>query len=169
MDRALVRILIAMELYAFGDEMLNEENFVVFPGRSPLKQHLFVRYLFGVASNAIFFGGIAAIGLWMRSRDWIGDNGTLWIVGACAFLFLLLSAISTLYLPGAWYRVRKARKRVLQLLMAMAATYSEACSNGPISARRIHELIAKTANDGVVWPAPLFALLDDVMARSGRL
>jgi hypothetical protein len=34
MDRFLVRALIALELYAFGDEMLNEETFGLFPARS---------------------------------------------------------------------------------------------------------------------------------------
>src|ERR1700730_6862119 len=46
MDRFLVRVLIAMELYAFGDEMLNEKRFGLFPARYPLKQrHVFLAYL----------------------------------------------------------------------------------------------------------------------------
>ena len=38
MDRTLVDLLLVMELYAFGDEMYNEETFGSGPARSPLKQ-----------------------------------------------------------------------------------------------------------------------------------
>jgi hypothetical protein len=40
---------------------------------------------------------------------------------------------------------------------------------GPVSARRLLERVKVAADKGVVWPRPLYALLDDVMARTGRI
>ena len=69
MDRLLVKVLVAMEFYAFGDEMFNEKSlFGLLPVRSPLKQrHSLLAYLRGLLVNAIFFGGIAALALWAAS------------------------------------------------------------------------------------------------------
>ena len=73
MDCFLVRALIAMEFYAFGDEMLNEKTFGLFPARSPLKQrHSLLAYLGGQVSNLFFFGVIGAVAAWVHSArmDW---------------------------------------------------------------------------------------------------
>jgi hypothetical protein len=51
----------------------------------------------------------------------------------------------------------------------MLYCYGELNSNGPISARRLLERLKSASEKGVVWPAPLYALIDDVMARTGRL
>lgn len=51
---------------------------------------------------------------------------------------------------------------------AMLGLYAEMNSDGPISAKHIRETAQKAADKGVVWPGPLFALLDDVVARTGR-
>ena len=53
-------------------------------------------------------------------------------------------------------------------MLAMLSTYSALTSSGPI---RIHvqEKVKTAAEKGVVWPAPLFALLDDIVRRTPRL
>jgi hypothetical protein len=170
MDRILVRVLIAMELYAFGDEMMNERTFGLFPPRSPLKQlHVFLAYLRGQIVNGVFFAGVAALALWASSSGWVSKSGALWISGICVFLFLLFGAISTLALPFAWHKQANARQQIAKLLSTMAIIYNELKSDGPISAQYIRDRANNAAQEGVVWPAPLFALLDDIItSRTGR-
>ncbi len=96
LDRFLVRALIATELYAFGDEMLNEETFGLLPARSPLKQrHVLLQYLKGQLTNGVLFGGIAALAIWASWSGWIGTTTAEWIVGVCGFLFLAFASMST--------------------------------------------------------------------------
>ncbi|KRR21403.1 hypothetical protein CQ14_07075 [Bradyrhizobium lablabi] len=169
LDRFLVRALIAVELYAFGDEMLNEKPLFGFPARSPLKQsHVLLGYLRALLLNAVLLGGIAALALWAASKGWIGETAAGWTTGICVALFVLLSALSTFGLPFAWRRQIKARREVSKLLLAMNTIYSELKSDGPISAQYIRDRSSSAAQDGVVWPAPLFAMLDDIIARTGR-
>jgi hypothetical protein len=168
-DRFLVRILVAMELYAFGDEMLNEKTFGLFPARSPLKQrHALLAYLRGLLVNGVLFGGIGAFAVWANSSRWISESSMGWIVGICVALFLLFAVIGTIALPGVWYKQGKARRQVLNLLTTMATIYTELQSDGPISAQHIRARANDATQQGVVWPAPLFALLDDITARTGR-
>lgn len=169
LDRFLVRALIAMELYAFGDEMLNEETFGLFPARSPLKQrHALLGYLKGQLVNCVLFGGIAALALWASSGGWIGVVAAEWMMGVCGFLFLALASMSTFALPFWWYAQAMARRRVRKLLATMSTLYNEQKSDGPISAQYVRERAGDAAKQGVVWPAPLFALLDDIIFRTGR-
>ncbi len=169
MDRFLVRILIAMELYAFGDEMLNEKTFGSFPARSPLKQrHAFLAYLRGQILNGVLYVGIAALAVWASSKGWINESIAWWTSGVCAFLFLLSAALSTFALPFAWRKQASARQHVAKLLSTMATVYNELKSDGPISAKYIRDRATNAAQEAVVWPAPLFALLDDIISRTGR-
>jgi hypothetical protein len=169
MDRILVNVLIAMELYAFGDEMLNEKTFDFLPARSPLKQrHVLLAYLRGQLLNGAFFVGVAALALWASSHGWVSESSAWWTSGICVFLFLLFAAISTFALPFAWHKQASARQRVATLLSTMATIYNELRSDGPISAQYIRDRATNAAQEGVVWPAPLFALLDDIISRTGR-
>ena len=168
MDRFLVHVLIAMELYAFGNEMLNEKTFGLFPARSPLKQrHVILAYLRGQVFNVVVFGGLAALALWASSQGWL-EGSAAWITGACVFLFLLFGAISTIALPFAWHKQVNARRHVAKLLSTMISLYNDLKSDGPISAPYIRDHAIIGAQEGVVWPAPLFALLDDIISRTGR-
>ncbi|BBZ97475.1 hypothetical protein BRDID11004_16140 [Bradyrhizobium diazoefficiens] len=169
LDRFLVRVLIAMELYAFGDEMLNEETFGLFPARSPLRQrHALLGYLRGQLVNGVLFGGIAALALWAGSSRLIGLSTAEWITGVCGFLFLALASVSTFALPFWWYAQAMARRRVRKLLSGMSTLYNEQKSDGPISAQYVRDRAEDATKQGVVWPAPLFALLDDIISRTGR-
>jgi hypothetical protein len=169
LDRFLVRGLIAAELYAFGDEMLNEETFGLFPARSPLRQrHALLSYLRGQLVNGALFGGIAALALWSSSSGLIGPSTAEWIIGVCGFLFLALASVSTFALPFWWLAQAKARRKVRNLLSIMLTLYNEQKSDGPISAQYVRDRAEDASKQGVVWPAPLFALLDDVISRTGR-
>jgi hypothetical protein len=150
LDRMLVRVLIAMEFYAYGDEMMNEKSFG-FPPVSPLKQrHVLLGYLRGLFVNAVVLGGIAALALFAASKGWISETSAAWTSGTCASLFLLFGTISTFALPFAWYAQAKARWTVRKLLLAMATIYNELRSDGPISAQHIRERVSSAAQDGVV-------------------
>jgi hypothetical protein len=169
LDRFLVRVLIAMELYAYGDEMLNEETFGLFPARSPLRQrHALLGYLRGQLVNGVVFGGMAALAMWGSSGGWIGLGTAEWISGVCGFLFLALASVSTFALPFWWLAQAKARRNVRKLLSIMTTLYNEQRSDGPISAQYVRDRAVDASKQGVVWPAPLFALLDDVNSRTGR-
>jgi hypothetical protein len=169
MDRFLVRVLVAVELYAFGDEMWNEKTFGLFPARSPLKQrHVLLAYLRGQIVNGVFFAGVAALALWASSNGWPSESSAAWISGTCISLFLLFGAISTVALPVAWYKQANARQRVVKLLSTMTTIYNELRSAGPISAQYIRDRATNAAQEGVVWPPPLFALLEDITSRTGR-
>jgi hypothetical protein len=122
MDRLLVDVLIAMELYAYGDEMLNEKTFGLFPARSPLKQrHALLAYLRGQLINAVLLVGIAALALWANSKGWVSESSAWWVSGICVFLFLLSAVVSTFALPFAWRQQAKERHNVAKLLSTMAA------------------------------------------------
>lgn len=169
MDRVLVRSLIAAELYAFGDEMLNEKTFGLFPARSPIKQtHAVLGYLRGQFTNGMVFGGIAVLGFGLSSGKIISESAAAWIAGICGSLFVFFAAISTLALPYIWFTQAKARRKVRDLLMTMTTLYNEQRSDGPISAYYVRERASDASKQGVVWPAPLFAVLDDIISRTGR-
>jgi hypothetical protein len=169
LDRLLVRVLVAMEFYAYGDEMMNPKYSLFGMHPSPLMQtHVLLAYLGGLLFNAVFFGGTAALALWAASQGWIGGTAAGWTAGICVALFLLLSAISTFALPFSWRAQIKARQKVRDLLLAMNTIYDELRSDGPISAQHIRDRANSAAQIGVVWPAPLFAMLDDAVARTGR-
>jgi hypothetical protein len=169
MDRALVRGLIAAEMYAFGDEMLNEKTFGLFPARSPIKQtHALLGYLHGNLVNGLVFAGIAVLGFGLSSGAIISDSAAGWIAGTCVSLFLFFAGLSTLALPFLWFNQAKARRRVRDLLATMTTLYNEQRSDGPISAHYIRERASDASRQGVVWPAPLFAVLDDIISRTGR-
>ena len=87
----------------------------------------------------------------------------------CAVLYLLGLALTTALLPLVWRRHAKNVKRVKSLMTEMLGCYSELVSDGPVSARRVLKQLKVAADKGVAWPAPLYALLDDVMVRTGRL
>jgi len=158
-----------MELYAYGDEMLNEETFGLFPARSPLRQrHALLGYLRGQLVNGVVFGGMAALAMWGSSGGWIGLGTAEWISGVCGFLFLALASVSTFALPFWWLAQAKARRNVRKLLSIMTTLYNEQRSDGPISAQYVRDRAVDASKQGVVWPAPLFALLDDVNSRTGR-
>ena len=170
-DRLLADILVAMELYAFGDEMLNEIAIpYIYQPRSPLKQKFVLwSYLSGQAIQAFVLLGGAVLTWKVREAGYIGDNTSLVISLILIGLFILLFAIATILLPFAIRHQLKQRKKVVKLLADMSAVYSEMDTNGPISAKHLIDRLQETRKEGVIWPAPLFALLHDVNERSGRL
>jgi hypothetical protein len=164
-DRTLIDGLVAMEVFAFGDEMLNPHPMVTSPLKRP---HALWTYLLGQAGNLLLFGVIIAIVAWLGSQNILGATATGWSIGILVGLFLLLFLIATVSLPWVWFTQGKEKKRIRKLLLEMVTVYNELGSDGAISAHHIRHRAQETASQGTVWPATLFAMLDDVIKRTGR-
>jgi hypothetical protein len=170
LERTIVDVLIALELYAYSKEMLEKPM----PGfslltRSPLMQkHALRRYVSGQFWSAVVLLGLAYLAGMYGSRLF-GETASTWIAGILVGLWVLDLVVSTVALPFAWHAQRKARKYTRDLMLAMAHTYRELSADGQVSTRRLREVAVRAADQGVVWPAPLFLILDDNIARIGRL
>jgi len=167
-DRLLVDLLVATELFAYGELMLLAPSIPGFGSTSPLKRRPILEWVANAVLTIVIWLAIAA-GLWGLSlvhlipESWlVGPNVVL---GVLAFVSI---AWSTLTLPRTWWLVHKGKAKVLSLLDLMNGVYFELSSNGPISGRHIDQQARTASNAGVVWPAPLFALLDDINGRTGR-
>lgn len=170
-DRLFADVLVALELYQFSDEMINEEVIPeIGPPRSPLKEtHPLVNYLKNAFNGFLFWAGLGVVVFVLQRFRVLSD---VWAWGGyitCAVLYLLGLALTTALLPLVWRRHAKNVKRVKSLMTEMLGCYSELVSDGPVSARRVLKQLKVAADKGVAWPAPLYALLDDVMVRTGRL
>ena len=170
-DRILTDALLALELYQFSDEMINE---IVVPElgppRSPLKQtHPLRGYLKGNFQTAAFLF-IVGLGVYGLHRIHLLNDG--WEAGGFVVIGLLLIfcvGVSTLALPLAWGQHAKAVRNIRMLMGEMVQTYNELRTDGPVSVRHLLERMKMATEKGVSWPGPLYALLDDVMARTGRV
>jgi hypothetical protein len=80
-----------------------------------------------------------------------------------------VAVITTIALPFEWREQAKSRGDTWKCIRAMVDTYFELRSEGIVSAQRIREVAVKAADIGVAWPGPLFAILDDNIARTGKL
>jgi hypothetical protein len=169
LERIIVDVLVALELYAFGKEMFGPSGLPWwFPKQSPFHQyHAVVGYLGSQLVNAIVLIGLALLignyGSWL-----VGETVANWIAGGLVLLFVLGLGLSTIGLPFAWRNQSRARKKIATQIEAMAKVYAELNTDGIISARRIQDAATHAANLGVVWPPPLFAVLDDIISRKGR-
>lgn len=168
-DRCLIDSLTALELFAFGDEMLNEPAFPGLATRSPLRRsHPVWAFIKGQFGNLIAACALFAIALIPYKMGWIAETG-LTVTGLilCGLLCLFF-AVGLLALPSFWRQQHNASKKVSEALEAMVNVYAELNSNGLVSARHFRERVSKASDKGVLWPSGLFVVLDDVEARSGR-
>jgi hypothetical protein len=167
-DRLLVDVLVALELFAYGDEATGNKM-MSGGGPSPLKLKPVRGFIFGHGLNLVLalilgaaFWGVSLTGLFPES--WLP---AVW--GILLVLWLGLLAIGVISFPRFWLAATKARKQALALLTAMNGVYAELSSSGPISTRHIERRTRAASNEGVIWPAPLFVLLDDINGRGGRM
>jgi hypothetical protein len=166
-DRCLIDALVALELFAFGDEMLNEPRFPGIPTRSPLRRssHPLWAFIKGQFGNVVGACLLFLFALVPYKLGWIGEVG-LAVVALILFgLVCLAFFIGLVGLPSFWRQQHKATTRVTELLRTMVTVYAELNSNGLISVRHFRERVARAADEGVIWPSTLFVLLDDVEAR----
>jgi len=167
-DRMLVDLLIALELYGYGNEILNPDYIKGLTPTPPLKQSAVLGWLTEIGGSLAVWVVIALL-LWGLNAAHLFP--TDWLLGANALLAVIFFAYAvwvSVQLPGAMLALRKRKQAILGLLTQMNSVYVELNSDGPISARHIEERAKRAADAGVVWPGPLFALLDDINRRDGR-
>ncbi len=168
-DRTLVDMLLGLELYLFADEMIHPIKIPGLPANSPLKQpHPLWTAFSSIAVATLVLGGIIWLTGSAMSGDRIGDWGG-WVVGLCILLWIINALWTVIALPFVWKRHFAARKKALGILDAMLSTYAQMQSDSLISARHVLDSVNGSAAQGVVWPSPIFVLLEDVIARGGRL
>lgn len=166
-DRLFVDLLIALEFAQFADSQINAPHIpVLAPSvlkRKPIVEwflNRIVAAVLGLVGYSIFWG-LSVIGVF--PEDW------LWLVGLILVgLFLLEAAWAAIVLPKFWLTVRKVQRNVGEVLNQMSGTYAALASDGPISAQHVKGLVDRSTEAGVVWPAPLHVLLEDITARGGR-
>lgn len=171
LERTIVDLLIALELYAYCKEMLEKPPMGLrwLNTYSPLMQkHVLRSYIGGWVSSGLILLGPAYLAGGFGPHL-IGETAAMWVAGIFVVLFLLDRGFSTVMLPFAWRAQYKARKQTRELMNAMARTYGELSGDGEISTKRLREVAAKAADQGVAWPKPLFLMLDDNIARKGRI
>jgi hypothetical protein len=102
---------------------------------------------------------VSAPDLW-EAAVWVGFAGLFGIDTAWATISLVIAL---------WSRARgHGAPTSTDLLRQMDRLYGDLRSDGLISASYILEKAKKADERGVGWPATLFTLLDDIIARSGR-
>jgi hypothetical protein len=164
-DRLLVDALIAAKLFGFGDAMWNP----VVGFETPMKRsHALLTYIIGQVVNAIIFGLLIWFTTWLYGQDVIGNTIWIWIVAILVLILLLFFVVATACLPILWLRQVGSKQRVVNLMEGMTRVYSELKSDGAISANHVRERAQKVADSGVIWPPTLFAVLDDIVSRTGR-
>ena len=171
MDRLLADTLIALETSAYAKQMLDEVWFEdLGPPSSPLKRkHPFGLSLKGQFKNLVWTVAVVGGAVGLYAYGAIGANWAFWISAVWVALAVLSFILATATVPFIWKRHMRARENVFISIGEMLTTYGELQSSGPVSARRLLERLKESNAKGVSWPGPLYALLDDVMARTGRL
>lgn len=165
-DRTLVDILLATELFAFASEVFGKAMYSrvgVAKGNGPLG------FVVGRGCSLLIFAIPIAIAAGAAAMGWLSEGWTTGIIVTIIGLFLLETAWVTVRFPFAWRAQIRHNAKIGEILSVMNGVYSEMNSTGPISARHIRERAQAASAEGISWPAPLFVLLDDIIAREGRM
>ncbi len=166
-DRLLVDLLVGMEFAQYAETVIHTPH-VPLLAPSVMKRGVVFEWFIGRIIAAVL-GYVGYMVFWGLDKIGLFPNSWLWLVGLILTgLWLLDAAWGTLMLPKVWMETRKAKQTVEGLLNHMSLTYSALSSDGPVSVQHVTGLANRAAEAGVVWPAPLFVLLEDIGARGGR-
>jgi hypothetical protein len=156
-DRLLVDLLVAVEYFAYAEQVRYSPFMRV---RHPLSVYARVRIRL-----AIFFGAIVGVVYAIASLE-----AALWVAVVCLALFGIdtLLATTRLLIALAARAQGKGIATSEDLLLLMDSLYQDLKCDGPISALHVREKATKIDQRGSGWPATLFALLDDIVCRTGQ-
>ena len=135
LERTLVDMLVATEMFAFGEEMFRPIPAALrwLPVRSPIQQrHALLRHLIQLFWSAVILLGTAAAAQWLLP-GLIGPTPTDWVSGISVGVFCVLAIVDTALLPFAWRYQANERAKVRSLMLKMTATYGELADNGVVS------------------------------------
>ena len=170
LERTLVDVLIAREVYTFGTEVgVRKPKFILrllpMPLRPPLQQrHTLLGYLTGELWSAAVLLGLAYL-----SATYLPAAIGGWVAGGLVALFVVMLALDTIFLPWRWWESAQVARQAGRNDPTDGSTYKELPPGVAVSTRRLREVVNKAADAGVVWPSPLYAMLDDNIGRTGRL
>ena len=162
-DRTLVDILLATELFAFASEVFSGNRVSIAKGNGPLD------FLFGRLFSILFFSGPIVIAVGVTNLGWLTNEWSIGVIWGLIGLFLIETAWASLRFPFAWRAQVRQNAHIAKLLSSINSVYAEMNSTGPISAKHIRDRAQAASFDGVGWPPSLFVLLDDIVARGGRI
>jgi hypothetical protein len=161
-DRTLADVLVALEFYAFADEAINRKY--------PLNQsHPMKVWLGDFGLLTALLAVIAAFCYIAAATHLISAGGAVVIFVLFALLWTGGNIWSTVLLPVNWSRYHKYIRKCRDIVRQMDQTYREFATVGPVSVHRLRDRLKQAEDEGVSWPSPLYALLDDVAIRTGRL
>lgn len=165
-DRTLIDMLIALELYQYVKDICHPDTVPGIPSQSPMKQ---MHPLLSTAIEIAVVGAIFALvcfGVFNLNPggDWGG-----WVIGAAGFIAALVIIWDVVTLPLRWINWRKVRARANAMLDSMLTTYQSLHSDSVISTSHVRDRVKVSADQGIVWPSPLYVVLEDSIARGGRL
>ena len=171
LDRTLTDLLIALEAFQFADQMINEIAFPMLgPPKSPLKRpHPLWAFVKNSFLNAAFVAFLIACVAGLNHIHIVNDGWMYGLSLTFVGLWVLIEVLGVIALPAQWIAHTKANNRIRTLIGEAFALYRELQTTGPVSARHLLERLKDTTDKGMLWPSPLYVLLDDVMARTGRL
>lgn len=162
-DRHLVRLLIETELFAYAASQLAPNPL----NPQPLRQMgALATFAFVTVSGLV---GLVALGGVLFALDrWtpLGGAWMGWVFGLAALWTVGATLWNLAFVPRNFMRVRAVRKSIGELFAAMADARLAVISQGPLSVARVSETVRRAADKGTVWPQSIFALLDDIAARS---
>lgn len=166
-DRLMVDLLVGMEFAQYAQSVIHAPH-VPFLAPSVMKRGVILEWFFGRIIAAVL-GYVGYLVFWGLDKIGLFPNSWLWLVGLILTGFWLLDALwGTVMLPKVWMHTRKAKQTIQGQLNHMSLTYTALGSDGPVSVQHVTGLANRAAEAGVVWPAPLFVLLEDIGARGGR-
>lgn len=155
LDRLLVDMLIASEMFAFADEV------------QPILKRRLPLLLGWLLNNVVSVVAGFAIAAFVF---WIGNDNTVmnWIGGIILVFTLLGTAWSLIAFPFFYPKLRAQHKKVENTLSGMLDAYVT-LGGTPASTKHIDEMLAKATDKGAVWPSQLIVLMEDIRARSATI
>jgi hypothetical protein len=160
-DRLMVRLLIAGEMYAFGDAVYHNN---LRSSERALTLQLMGTWL--VTPLIVLAAG--GFGLAYALREGIVGQWANWAGFAAGAVFGAIGMMLPGIVGGELRRELERRAKSQKLLSAMAEAYSAVPEAGPLSAAQVRVIVDKAATLGTIWPPALFSVLEDVQARAAR-
>ncbi len=162
-DRVLADLLIAVEVSDYAQKMLIDAWKYPELSDSPFVQ----KGVFWPSAKRILIAAIVGFGTFLVTA-WSGSGWALVAGGLVVVACLVWIVAILVHTPLEWRRRERQRGQITSLFEAMLRCYRQLSSPGPVSARHVRGTCEQAADEGVVWPGPLFSLLDDIERRSGR-
>jgi hypothetical protein len=175
-DRLFADMLIGTEIYRYAKQMIYPDSVTrCIPGWrsfSPLWQpHPLSVYLNTMFNRLVLVCALGGALFYLQYYHQVNKTVTETFIdyAPLVILFLISWAQKTAALVSRWGAYKRSTEYIRSIVREMIACYIELDSTGPVSARHLRGRLMAAEEKGVVWPAPLHALLDDVTARTGRL